>query len=426
MTSKTKILIGSTIFVLALVIGLFFTFFESYETTVDLGWSEEAKLNRFLAAQQYLDKLEITHQISSSFKQLKNLESIDTLIINNDKDVVSVQQQEELLNWIRSGGHLIIAFSDIEDEYDQDHFLRTLGFDAYTREYSDDDESQTWIDENQDFSENVLAASKKKSRKNLMKKVLEKENSITELLVTTLTFDGIEGEVDAYFETSTLLDHDYFYQDEQSDYAYQPFYWQGDNNGTRFIQMEIEEGLVTVMSTVEIWNNYNIDILDHALLLRVLTKYSTLVVFLEGSSFPHLNTLIWKYAYELVISLLIIIIVWLIFKSRRFVPAIQTATSQRRSLLEHIQAIGNYHWRLKQTDTLVLSLRTQILQKVKNLNPEINIDKDTNSCINWLAKRCNLQPSLIENAIYAQNIASELDFINITQTLQLIKTELSI
>ncbi len=378
---------------LTIIFCLFFVFFESYKDTKELGWSSKALQNKYLAAEQFLTTSGKSIDIAHGFSEINNLNQIDTLIITNYSDVVSKKQENALLTWMSNGGNLILVLPH-NDSQDQDsELLNRVGITSYKIE---EDGNTT----NPDQSDAAL-----------------NEPS------TSLAFDGVEEELSIEFAGNSSLYHASLYsQDDEDHQEYKPFYWAGDDYGIRFIQMNINDGLLTVLSDASIWQNTSIRKYDHAHLLYLLSDSQNTVQFLVGSDFPSLISLMWKNTYELIISIFVLLLFWLFYRGKRFLPAITTHSMVRRSLNEHIEAVAKFHWKQNQSERLLASLREEALKKHSLLDE--NNNSSEHKITQSLSLLINRDTSIIEIALFSSKIVTEAEFIQAVQTLKTINSKL--
>lgn len=116
--------------------GLWFNkHFEFYDEVVDLGWSAKAHNNEFLAAEQYLHKLEFYVDSSDKLLDFETLPADATVLLASSDMILSERQLSKLLDWLQSGGHLIVGASyavdasedDSATENSEDLLLQRLG-----------------------------------------------------------------------------------------------------------------------------------------------------------------------------------------------------------------------------------------------------------------------------------------------------------
>lgn len=398
MNRKTMIITSSILILIAIITGLFFLFFESYKTTIDTGWSQKAYQNRFLAAEKFLSTNNKTINIAHGFSELENLEDIDTLIITNYSGVVSEKQEDVLLTWLSNGGNMVLALPHYDFDGQYSKLISETGITPYQIEIEAEETDTVTEESNTETSDSLD-------------------------YLTTLSFDNIKDDLAINFDRRSSLDHESFYYEDDEKYeGYKPFYWSGDEHGIYFLQFNIDDGLLTVLSDAGIWQNLYIGDHDHAHLLFLLTESQNNIQFLIGSEFPDLMSLIWKNAYELLISSFFLLIFWLFYRGKRFLPALETSTTVRRSLNEHIEAVGKFHWKQKQTQRLLSSLREDVLKKQQLTSQATNNSQQ--KIIESLVLLSNIDATSLEKALFSSEITTETEFIQVVQTLKTINSKL--
>ncbi|MCE2029536.1 DUF4350 domain-containing protein [Sessilibacter corallicola] len=392
MPNKLLAILAGLVF---LLIGLFFLLFESYTTTVDRGWSKEARSNRYLAAEKFLTLDDKNPNISYGFNSIENLSEIDVLIISNYSNIVSVKQEDKLSKWVSEGGHLILALPNSDSsQYLDSKLLTELGIGVGSSSVEESESEQPLI-----------------------------EGDEIDSYYTKLNFDGVDETLVINFGSYAPLYHEYFFHQGDEEYdGYVPFYWARNNEGIQFLQLNVQSGLVTVLPNVSIWQNAYISDDDNAYLLHLLTGSQKEIQFLVGTDFVPLTVLIWKNAYELIISIALLLVIWLIYRAKRFLPAVATTINTRRSLNEHINASAQFHWKYKHTEFLLESLREEIFKKYKFRFSSSNMQQQTIS--EDIAKTMSLQISAVESALFEAKITTESDFIKTVQILKTVNSNL--
>jgi len=450
----------ATSLLLAIPIALFFLFFESYEETEDDDWSDATITNPYLAAQQYLIKAGANTQTGYSLQELLPLDQIDTLFISDQGNLISDSQIDTLMAWVKAGGNLIISGSMKDWEADSEMLLPWLNVEIYETdcgcghygyyddetatdfgneentptETSEDESAETSDDEyssaSSDANDDATSAPVEFNAENTPSTMqtaedLDKERVLDPTLKTVLTFDEDESEVVVSFDPAYAIYHPYLdAEDDESYEGLKPFYWQGSDWGIHFMQFEIGDGLITVMSDPEVWNNYWVDQYDHAYLLTTLTWNAKNVRFIIGSQMPSLFTLAWRHGSEFLIAASLFIMAWLIYRGRRFLPPVNVVSTERRSFGEHIDAIGHYHWQAKDAQFLISTLRAEIHSRASvtilgypNLDP-------TNQC-RKLAEHSQIDATMVTTAMQEKELYGETVFTDAIKTLQNIRSKLS-
>lgn len=426
-----------TALILSLAIFGFFQLFESYEETKDLGWDTAAKRNPYLAAEQFLRHLQADVASYDSFEKLEQLPKGGTIFISSSGSVLTMKRVDKLLDWIKDGGHLIVAAESSESDAN-DKLLDRFSIEVLPTDYK----KQTGVENNEEIkeflekipkernspeqnTENDEKANKNKA-KDKHKKLSEllherneqivkqqaaqekqkslpidydKEEPLPEAELTTLTFDEMKEPVKIHFSPYHQLHHPYFDIKEGEKYEdVHPFYWDGSQQGVHFMQFEIGEGMLSVLSDADIWRSEHIAQLDHAFLLKILSQNSNGVRLFYGAEMPSIFVLLWKNGYQILVSAGFLLLIWLAYRSRRFGPIQSAKITVRRSLAEHINASANYLWRENEIDELLAALRADIEHQVfcKVANYEL---LDQQEKLNSLSDKSGIPLAAVEYAM---------------------------
>lgn len=354
----------------------FYTHFEIVITEEDIGAIKEARVNPFYAAEKFLEKsgkkasshksyaLVDTYNISSvassdldtktkenesllnlheTKKEGKNdtenineievsenkLEAYDTLIIESNRVGLSESKRVIIKEWLSAGGHLVVLATELYDDElssSRDVLLDELGL----RLYNNPD--VTWEEDESD---------------ELTKVSFEDTKAITEI----------------------HFNNHYYIQDSNDEATLI-----GGNESTDFFaQYKVDEGMITVITDMNIWKNDLIAKHDHAMFLYQLVGGADQVWFLYNTVQPSLISIMIELIPLVVISFLIIIIFILFSASwRKGTPKDDDERIQREFML-HIEAAGEFSYRnddgfllLKGLmDALELKLRKSIHQYKK-------------------------------------------------------------
>jgi len=107
----------------------FFSLYERVETTIDTGYSDEARRNPYLAAKNYLERFQVETETSTEMTVLDRLQFGETLFVTNGSTVRSQERKDQLLNWVSEGGRLILSVSE-QDVTQQRSIVSDLGFEV--------------------------------------------------------------------------------------------------------------------------------------------------------------------------------------------------------------------------------------------------------------------------------------------------------
>ncbi len=133
-----------------------------------------------------------------------------------------------------------------------------------------------------------------------------------------------------------------------------------------FASVKNGDGRVTVITDGRVFRNRWIGDKDHAALLDALvrvTDYEGAVAFMRGSNIS-LWALLGKHLWPVLVGLAVLIALWLWKNFTRFGPVEAAAEpSTLRGYDHHLEALGDFQWRLDRGAGLLAPLRAQILER---------------------------------------------------------------
>ena len=316
------------------------------EETVDLGYSLEAKLNPFLAAEIYLKELGISAKSHWGLGALDDLsDHLDTLLITSSRLSMAEGGISQLREWTQNGGHLITTAQSYYNDQKQgsaDQLLDEIGVHRYPVDFEPSMEplkenTATLNDETNEMAEDD-------SGKASMK--LEEDVE----LLTPIEFEDVENPVWVNLSGHSNL----------VDTSGKAIFSAKNNQGVNLLQYQMGEGVLTVLSDDAFLRSHEIGSHDHAYFLYLLTRGSKQLWILYSGETPSLPALAWKHAALLLISAFVLLAFWLWRRSHRFGPLQWNSSLPRRQLMEHIVAGSNFNWRHKNLDKLIKSIREDI------------------------------------------------------------------
>ncbi|QFT56788.1 DUF4350 domain-containing protein [Microbulbifer sp. THAF38] len=437
MTTK-RLLIGIAVLLCAGLVWLFLTFFERYTEEKDRGWGSEARRNPFLAAEQYLAGVGLEPQQAENISVLNTLLADATLFIASSSQVYNPQRVEELLQWVRDGGHAIVVARtegfDFEEgrSEERDWLLEALGVSMLEGhgDYYFEHPLQPLLGEDAELKPEQSPGEALREYNRRIEEGQEEEQAESEKekprnpdvdpedLVTLPTAGGNEAQL--HFDASHLLYHPGI---EDNTVEGAPVFfakvWR-DDEGVPFMQFAQGEGVITLMTDSTMWQSHRIGHFDHAYFLQLLAGSGDFV-FLTRPRFDSLGLLARQYAAEFFISGLLALLGWLILRARRFGPLQPSPEIARRSLLEHISACGHYYWRDDQCQRLLRGQREELLRR-------LGATDTSSSARQTLSKRLSATTNLSEHNIIAslwgKPATSEESFTEQMRTLQRIEAVL--
>ncbi len=132
-----------------------------------------------------------------------------------------------------------------------------------------------------------------------------------------------------------------------------------------FASVSSGDGRMTVLTDGRLFRNRWIGDKDHAALLEALilaTEYEGNIGFVRGSGLS-LWGLLGKYLWPVLIGLGVLTLFWLWKNFTRFGPLeAADGASTLRGYEHHLEALGDFQWRLDRAAALLVPLRTQIVE----------------------------------------------------------------
>ncbi|PIE00756.1 MAG: hypothetical protein CSA79_02390 [Thiothrix nivea] len=300
-------------FAIALVGGGTMWFLNNFELqTLEeyTGYKGEARHNPLFAARLFSKRMGIPAERHDG---LVNLPETDTVIVlNTERFSLSAEKVDELLDWVSRGGHLITrARVDVESEAeleaedfaeteDRDLLQTRLGIDIGEHQIPDEDELPIQV---------------------------QLANSSESVAVEPDFFNSLHSETD---------DARHYRLDGQS--------W--------LIQQPYGNGLVSMAATLEMIENSALDTAEHGrffwYLLHSHNPDFKQVWLIHQDTLPHLFILLFRHAGPLlaVLALLILFSFWAFMP--RFGALIPEPAPQRRRIMDHITASGQFLWKKQQ------------------------------------------------------------------------------
>ena len=284
--------------------------FELKQVDAYTGYKGEARSNPLFAARLFLKRMGIPAERHDGLTDLPSTDSV--IILNTERYSLSAQKTQELLDWVAAGGHLITrARTDI---------------DSRAQAETAQDNDKRFSTEGRDLLQDTLNIS---IGPHIMPDddlpVLFKPVNSEETLSIGLPF------FNSLNTTRTDTTH---YQLEHD---------------TWFMDQPHGKGHVSLLSTLRFFENYALSLADHGKMLWYLVHSHTAepkqVWLVHQDTLPSLITLLFKYAAPLLftLSLLLLFIFWALIP--RFGALIPELPPQRRRILDHIKASGQFLWK---------------------------------------------------------------------------------
>ena len=300
----------------------FYTHFDKVIKEVDRGAIQEARANPFYAAEKFLETVGKKAESQKNYSILdEDLQPYDTLIIESTRVGLTESKRQRINDWISSGGHLIVLATEFYD-YDlgtsRDVFLDELGVRLY---------------ENYDYG----------------------WGEQTDDRLTKVTFN----------DTQEITTISFSYENYLQDDSGEATFIGGNEYSDLFVQYTLDEGMITVVTDMDIWKNYYIDDYDHAMFLYQLIGSGERVNFLYNTKQPSLWSSMISLIPMVIISFILIIIAVLFSAGWRKGSPRSDDKFEQREIMQHIEAAGEFSYRSDDGKALLKSLKESLDNKLR-------------------------------------------------------------
>ncbi len=181
-------------------------------------------------------------------------------------------------------------------------------------------------------------------------------------------------------------------------------------------QVEFGEGLITVMADARPFRNRYLADHDHAALLLALvdlSPYEGGVVIVRDAALS-LGKLLAERGWPALLGLLAVILCWLWKNLPRFGPLRRAdPPTNLRDYDHHLEALGDFHWRLDRGAALLRPLREGVLERIQRSAGARDAD-----LFSWLAERAGLSRERAERALTHEHPGDATAFARIVADLQ--------
>jgi hypothetical protein len=369
--STALLCVGAVLLIAALTTWYWLTFYKRVTREVDLPMRGEARYNALYGLELSLRAM---GQRADSYARIDltqlKLAPNDTLVLYSTPAGLSETQVTQLLAWIESGGHLVVPAPSAFGLSENTPLMAKLGIS--TGEYYDEC---------------------------LSFKVKEEKN-----------FNTLCGE---YFYSENMEAFDWYYTNDES-------------LGYLLGRMRWGKGYVTVASTLDFMDNRELDrSSSHQLMYQLLADSMNRGRFLlvYDTDIAPFWLLILKHGWVLLLSLLVLLIAWLVYRSQRFGPLMASPNPDRRALLEHVSATGEYMFKRHLVHELHLATLALFTARLRRRDP-VTAALTGEAQIAALAERTKMDPQKIRQAFTPGSLRQKENFFHSIATLIQLRNQL--
>ncbi|MGY3266546.1 DUF4350 domain-containing protein [Lysobacter sp. HA35] len=256
-----------------------------------------------------------------------HLAANDTVLYDGDVRSLSTPARSAVLDWVRRGGHLIVALPEPD-----------AAFDAFTRRdaHLGGDAEHVDVPLLDDIGVRVRRG---------VGGCVDTEGAVPFDLCRTRRFDAPAG-------TSQHL---------------------GDAEGDVLARVRVGAGSVDVIGSLEFLTTDHLKSRANAAFADQLIAGGDprgVVHLVHSTDIPSLWMTLLRRGWPVWLPLTLLLAGWLWARMRRFGPLIPSPALERRSLLEHVAASGEHHWRYGKADVLYAALLDAFHARLRRRDPQ--------------------------------------------------------
>lgn len=199
-----------------------------------------------------------------------------------------------------------------------------------------------------------------------------------------------------------------------------------EDSGTRLLQYHMGNGRITVLASFNFFAYRNIGRYDHAeFIWNVIDspEQKRELWMLTKPLYPSIWQWLWEHAWMVLLSSLVLLLLWLWSIVPRFGPLLPEPTQARKSLTEHLTAVGRFSWLSERGIALLRVSREALLRRLALRRPHI-AHSPSAARDQAMAKLAACNPQRMTEALQrTPNTARE--FTAIIQTLQAVQKQLN-
>ncbi|WP_035605424.1 DUF4350 domain-containing protein [Haloferula sp. BvORR071] len=364
---------------LACFLGLLLAGCGSHQTIIrEIGYKGKARLDAYLAAERFLERYGYTVESEPGWPDLDH----DASMLIVPGSVLSTETYvREVATWVSNGGHLVCLVENAESYIDD--------WSQFHSRYRDEDEEvvpaplKKWLTA---MRLELGESTDKKQTAEELKTGEETYQVFAESFATVSAFKGPAG---------------------------------------LFGQCAYGEGLISVMTDARPFRNRYIADHEHAALLLALAEQSPnegRIIVVRDAALSLWN-LLWRNAWPALIGLFALTLVWLWKNMPRFGPLRrEEARSNLRDYDHHLEALGDFQWRLDRGSAMLRPLRELIIERAQRHSAAAQRGIDL---FEWIGERSGIGRERAERAMTQERPPDAGTFTRVIADLQKIHLSLS-
>ncbi len=379
------------------------------EVTEETGYRGKARLDPFLAAQEFLKARGFTTRRAPGLRELPWAEN--GLVIASAENGMPVGRARPLLDWVRQGGHLVYAMAGGGPYND----WTTPALLAEHTWQSDEERPDPILD--------ALGVTMHNHRAEAMRKAVEEvkgkkdKANMAALFRENLVESALKiGNRTLQIELPGYLD---FTLDRELK--------RGEHEGraeekTQLLSLRYGIGRVTILTHARPLRNRYFNTTDHGQFLDWLAGKepgeALFVVGIEGSFWQ----LLWERAWRVLAALGALLTVWLWAVLPRFGPVRPAILHPVRRFADHLESLGHFYFKTRRQEHLLASAQAALQRRLRETHPHLT---EPGACQRFLVERSSLPRERVAAALANSGGQSASHFVRLLQDLQTLRHSLS-
>lgn len=394
------------------------------EQEIDLGPSALARTDPFLAAQRFLAQQGLEAKTLRSFIFLDDLQwqgqtlgPNDTVILIDSYKAIETSRLRNLLAWVERGGKIIATTTNPfigEGSGTQDPLLAQLGVELVPEDAEAEDPEPVEIESIEDDQISAEPTSTDETGENLKRVDPLQSDERREACHPKIPA------ADVYLRQESLLAD---FSQGRRFYLSKESTTDGEQEESTLAGFDWGLGQIFINADNTLWTNHRIHCHDHAYLLWRLVNPEGKVWFLINQEAPSLWTVLWQASPIGVLTGVAALLLWLWASAVRFGPLLTRSETARRSLADHLHASAILLWRRRNHPYLITQLRENLLQQIQLHCPAFT-DWSPSDQVAYLHQLTHINPTVLDHALFSQQITSPQDFTATLASLQTLRKKL--
>jgi hypothetical protein len=371
-------LVGLALAGLGLAAALFFSCYERREVETPVARSREAIRNPYLALGRLLDRMGhevVTVQGAGRLAELPP--SHGTLVLTVSRRTLRGERTAELLEWVATGGHLIVASYSLWDDplREEDPLLDPLGFRQFQHDLRPTPfDTDPPCDCPSTLAEVVTASETEAAEDEAEEEAPAASPSLRNDLLAALQPPTTWDDAEAWWSTregplAVQFDRRFYWGDTQG----QATWAVAGAHGVHLLRTPHGRGTITALTDDLFLRNEHLGKADHGELAVRLARMGNApgpVWIVVSEDWPGVFAALRRHAAPALASAALLLLAWLARAVRRFGPLRPGPAPERRRWIEHLEAVGRFHWRDDRGRVLLDGVRGSLLRELELQRPE--------------------------------------------------------